>query len=62
MPIGCKSGRALLDWLTRKFGKPPAPAHAQWLEGVSAMIGMGQGMWLDEDPDQYVRKLREGWN
>jgi len=61
VPISCKSGRALLDWMKQKLGRSPATDKSQWLAGVRAMIGMGQGMWRDEDPDEYVRKLREGW-
>ena len=60
VPIGCKS--SWLDWIKKKLGKPPATDKSQWLAGVRAMIGMGQGIWRDEDPDEYVRRLREGWN
>ena len=60
VPIGCKS--SWLDWIKEKLGKPPATGKSQWLGGVHAMIGMGPGMWLGEDPDEYVGKLREGWN
>ena len=60
MRLGCKSG--LLDWIMKKVGMPPAAGKPHWLEGVRSMIGMGQGMWHREDPDEYVRRLREGWN
>jgi hypothetical protein len=52
----------LLDWVKKEFGKPVARDKSQWLEGVRAMIGMGRGMWRGENPDEYVRKLREGWD
>ena len=52
----------LLDWVKKEFGKPVTRDKSQWLEGVRAMIGMGQGMWRGENPDEYVRKLREGWD
>jgi hypothetical protein len=60
--IGCKSGNSWIEWIGRKLGKPPATAKTQWLAGVRAMIGMGQSMWRGEDPDEYVRKLRDGWD
>ncbi len=59
VPKSCKSN--WLAWVKKKLGKPSATDKSQWLAGVRAMIGMGQGMWLDEDPDEYVRKLRAGW-
>jgi hypothetical protein len=35
---------------------------AAWLEGVLQMYGMGKEMWEGEDPDEYVRHLRESWD
>ncbi len=26
-----------------------------------ALVGSGKHLWGDDDPDEYVRKLREGW-
>lgn len=26
-----------------------------------ALSGLGRDLWADEDPDEYVRRLREGW-
>jgi hypothetical protein len=42
VPIGCKS--SWLDRIKKKLGKPPATDKSQWLAGVRAMIGMGQGL------------------
>jgi len=50
----------LIEWAKRQYGsaQPPAP---RWLDGVFQMIGLGKELWRGEDPDEYVRKLREGW-
>jgi len=32
-----------------------------WLEGLLEMEGLGKECWKDVDPDEFVRKLREGW-
>jgi hypothetical protein len=44
----------------KKLVKPPATGKSARPAGVRAMIGMGQGMWRDEDPDEYARELRKG--
>ena len=44
--------------------RPVAPAEqtAQgWLEGLLEMEGLGKEYWRGVDPDEFVRKLREGW-
>jgi hypothetical protein len=47
----------LLDWYESKYGKmgkaQPRP------NPLEAMKGMWKGLWKDEDPDSYVRSLRE---
>lgn len=37
-------------------------AEPRWLEGIFEMRGIGKELWRGEDPDEYVRKLREGWD
>lgn len=32
-----------------------------WLEGLLELEGLGKEYWKDVDPDEFVRKLREGW-
>jgi len=32
-----------------------------WLKGLLEMEGLGQEYWKGIDPDEFVRKLREGW-
>ena len=40
----------------------PAERTAQgWLEGLLEMEGLGKEYWKGVDPDEFVRKLREGW-
>jgi len=29
---------------------------------ILALVGSGKHLWGDEDPDEYVRGLREGWD
>jgi hypothetical protein len=50
----------LIDWAKRRYGQSDSP-HGRWLEGIMEMRGMGRELWKDEDPDEYVRRLREGW-
>jgi hypothetical protein len=38
----------------------PETPH-RWLESLLEMEGLGKEYWKDVDPDEYVRKLREGW-
>ena len=33
-----------------------------WLQGVFQLFGLGRELGRNEDPDAYVRQLREGWN
>ncbi len=33
----------------------------QWLGSLLEMEGLGKEYWKDVDPDEFVRKLREGW-
>ncbi len=34
---------------------------AKWLGGLHELRGLGRARWQGVDPDQYVRKMREGW-
>lgn len=33
----------------------------QWLASLFELEGLGREYWKDVDPDEFVRKLREGW-
>jgi hypothetical protein len=52
--------RDLIEWARRRYSKGNA-APVRWLDGVFRMAGTGRGLWKDEDPDAYVRRLREDW-
>ncbi|SRR5579885_2988652 len=51
--------RELIEWAKRRYraGGP----RARRLEGVFQLFGLGKDLWSGEDPDEYVRRLREGW-
>jgi hypothetical protein len=51
---------ALLDWARKRY-RTGASKPLRWLEGVFQMAGSGKDIWKGEDPDDYVRRLREGW-
>jgi len=38
-----------------------AETPEQWLASLFELEGLGSEHWKDEDPDEFVRKLREGW-
>jgi hypothetical protein len=49
----------LLVWAKQRY-KSSGP-EPRWLEGILGMAGMGRELWKREDPDEYVRRLRQGW-
>ena len=49
----------LLDWYAREYA--PRPRHKQGADPLLALRGSGRELWADEHADQYVRRLREGW-
>jgi hypothetical protein len=50
----------LIEWAKQRYGKD-TPRTAQWLDGVFQLAGLGKELWRGEDPDEYIRRLREGW-
>jgi len=50
----------LIDWAKQRYGQS-VPSGGRWLEGILQMRGLGRELWKGEDPDEYVRRLREGW-
>ena len=52
--------RELIQWARERYGKGGGQP-VRWLEGIFQMAGTGRDIWKGEDPDEYVRKLREGW-
>ena len=49
--------RDLLDWYSTKWGG----RSQEKTDPLLAMRGIAKGLWADEHPDDYVRRLREGW-
>ena len=49
----------LLDWYEKNYcqGTTDTPRE----NPILALWGVGKEIWRDEDPDEYVRSLREGW-
>jgi len=50
--------RYLLDWYEAEYAQA---GKEGWLSGIFEMIGAGKEVFAGEDPDEYVRRLREGW-
>ncbi len=51
--------RSLLDWFETEFA-PRGRAKAE-NDPLLALRGSGKKLWADEHADEYVRRLREGW-
>lgn len=52
--------RPLLRWYSAEYaprGQRPEPA-----DPILALRGLGKEIWAGEDPDAYVRRLREDWS
>lgn len=52
--------RDLLEW-ARNRTETETNAPEDWLRGLRALRGLGKRIWEGVDPDEYVTKLREGW-
>jgi len=51
--------RPLLDWYESEF--VVRGAEATRMDPLLALRGSGRKLWADEHADEYVRRLREGW-
>jgi len=51
--------RPLLDWYNAEYAVAGCPAAEQ--DSILALRGLGKELWADEHADEYVRRLREGW-
>jgi hypothetical protein len=51
--------RDLLDWYVTYCESNKASLRK--LDGLLALRGLGKDLWADEHADEYVRRLREGW-
>lgn len=51
--------RDLLDWYANEYCKRASPQTS--VDPFLELFGSGRELWADEKPDDYVRRLREGW-
>lgn len=51
--------RFLLDWYHDVFASHEAGAPRR--DPLLALRGSGRELWADEHADEYIRRLREGW-
>jgi hypothetical protein len=49
----------LLDWYENEY-VPQADGNGE-RDPILALVGLGKEIWNGEHPDEYVRRLREGW-
>jgi hypothetical protein len=52
--------RELIDWAKEQYGESAAKSR-RWLGSVLDLSGAGADHWSKQDPDEYVRELRESW-
>jgi hypothetical protein len=55
---------ALLRWNERRSrprGSNPHRADPPQLDPLLALRGSGRDIWADEHADEFVHRLREGW-
>jgi hypothetical protein len=51
--------QSLLDWYKDWSQRTPTKANME--DPLLALRGSGKHLWADEHADDYVRRLREGW-
>ena len=51
---------ALLDWYRTEYLVKATETAGQ--DPILALRGLGRELWRGEDPDEYVRRLREEWD
>lgn len=50
----------LIDWARKRY-EAARKSGERTLPGILQLHGLGREIWEGEDPDEYVRNLREGW-
>jgi hypothetical protein len=48
-----------LDWYRDHYGRGGVEPETR--ASILDLRGLGRGLWSDEDPDAYVKRLREEW-
>lgn len=51
--------RSLIDWYRSEYAAGSAKLESE--DSILALRGLGKEIWVAENPDEYVRKLRGGW-
>jgi hypothetical protein len=51
--------RDLIDWY--REWNASAGANREHEDPILGLVGAGKRLWAGESPDDYVRRLREGW-
>jgi hypothetical protein len=51
--------RSLLDWYTEKF--TGSRKHGKDSDPILGLRGLGKELWVGEKPDDYVNRVRRGW-
>lgn len=49
--------RILLDWYSSHFSRRKEASEES--DSLLELVGIGRGVWKDEHPDDYIRRLRE---
>lgn len=50
----------LLNWYRTEYVMKTTESSEH--DPILALRGLGRELWQNEDPDEYVRRLREGWD
>jgi hypothetical protein len=50
---------SLLDWYREKYAGKRKSAEKS--DPILGLRGLGKEIWVGEDPDEYVSRLRRGW-
>jgi len=56
-----RQGAVRVDPASSEIANEAAKAPDEWLGSLLELQGLGKEYWKDVDPDEFVRKLREGW-
>jgi hypothetical protein len=60
MKMGFKAATSLLDWY-REWNASHTKSSEE-SDPLMRLVGSGKHIWADEHADEYVNRLREGWD
>jgi hypothetical protein len=49
----------LIDWYEQVYAAPKS--RSETADPILALRGVGRDVWIDEEPDAYVQRLRRDW-